>query len=139
MSDMILIFKFYQIKIHPEGQTGKFPTVTVITLLQFSTEPMETLLCKCGNTVINCNWIVENFTRWAWNCGNNVTRCAWNFENAGIIYALYCGNTTKNGRKREKNCYKQWLKLWKKGHDLCPKMWRHCNKSCEMLSPVTEK
>jgi hypothetical protein len=97
---MILIFKFYQIEIHPERQTGKVTTVTVITLLQFSTEPIETLLCKCGNTVTNCNWIVENFTRWAWNCRNNVTRCAWNFENVGIIYAINCGNTATNGWKR---------------------------------------
>jgi len=61
---------------------------------------METLLCKCGNTVTHCNWIVENFTRWAWNCGNIVARYAWNFENAGIIYTLNCGNTAANGWKR---------------------------------------
>jgi hypothetical protein len=48
---MILIFKFYQIEIHLVGQTGKIITATVTTLLQFSAEPMETLLCKRGKTV----------------------------------------------------------------------------------------
>jgi hypothetical protein len=62
LSDMIIIFKFYQVETHSEGQAGKVTTVTMITLPQFSTEPMETLLCKCGNTVTNCNLIVENCT-----------------------------------------------------------------------------
>ena len=52
---MILIFKFYQTEIQPEGETGKVTTVTVINPLQFSTEPMERLVCKCGKTVTNCN------------------------------------------------------------------------------------
>jgi hypothetical protein len=36
VSDMIIIFKFYKIETHPEGQTGKVTTVTLITLPQFS-------------------------------------------------------------------------------------------------------
>jgi hypothetical protein len=45
---MILIFKFYQIEIHPEGQTGKVTTVTVITLLQFWTEPIKHCCVNAG-------------------------------------------------------------------------------------------
>ena len=96
---MILVFKFQQIETHPEGKTGKVTTATVIILLRFSIEPTERLLCKCGKTVTNCNWIVENFISWARNCGNNVTRHTWNIENVGIIYALNCGNTATNGWK----------------------------------------